>query len=65
MANGKQHVHDAADGGDEDHKGIIDKMKAMSEEEYKKWIEDFTANFANLEDALITFWINLQNLKLS
>ena len=51
MKNGKQHVHDAADGGDEDHKGVVEKMKALSEEDHKKWSDDFTAKFNDLEEA--------------
>ena len=51
MANGKQHVHDAAETGDEDHKGVIQKMEQMSEEDRKKWAEELTNNFGTLENA--------------
>lgn len=51
MANGKQHVHDAADGGDEAHKEVIERMKSMSKEGHDKWAEDFTNKFETLEDA--------------
>jgi len=51
MANGKKHVHDAADAGDEDHKGVVEKMMQLSEEDHKKWADDFTSNFDGLEDA--------------
>ena len=50
MANGKQHVHDAAETGDEDHKSVIQKMEQMSEEDRKKWAEELTNNFDALED---------------
>ena len=45
---GKKHVHDAMD---EDHKAVVEKMKAMPEEEGVKWREDFAKNFDNLQDA--------------
>ena len=51
MANGKQHVHDAAEGGDETHKEVAERMKAMSTEDHDKWAEDFTSKFDGLEDA--------------
>lgn len=51
MANGKQHVNDAAEGGDEDHKTVVERMKALSKEDHDKWADDFTKNFDNLEDA--------------
>lgn len=51
MTNGKNHVHEQAEGGDAGHQEIVDKMKSMSEEEYGKWREDFTANFNSLVDA--------------
>jgi len=51
MANGKQHVHDQAEGGDEAHKGVVEKMKALSTEEHDKWAKEFTDNFDSLEDA--------------
>ena len=51
LANGKQHVHDAAETGDEDHKSVIQKMEQMSEEDRKKWAEELTNNFDALEEA--------------
>lgn len=51
MTNGKQHVHDAADGGDEAHKEVVERMKALSAEDHDKWAEDFTSKFDGLEDA--------------
>lgn len=51
MKNGKQHVHDQADAGDEAHKGVVEKMKALSPEEHGKWAEDMKAKFDGLEDA--------------
>jgi len=51
MANGKRHVHDAADAGDQDHKSVVERMTQLSEEDHKKWADDFTATFADLEDA--------------
>ena len=51
MANGKQHVHDQADRGDEGHKAVVEKMIQLSEEEHKKWADDFKQNFDSLEDA--------------
>ena len=47
MNNGKQHVHDA---GDDDHKSVMERMEQLSEEDHKKWAEDFTHNFDSLED---------------
>ena len=51
MANGKQHVHDAADGGDEAHKEVVERIKALSKEDHDKWAEDFASKFDTLEDA--------------
>ena len=51
MANGKKHVHDAADADDQDHKGVVERMTQLSEEDRKKWADDFTAKFDGLEDA--------------
>lgn len=51
MKNGKQHVHDVAEGGDEDHKAVVERMKAISEEDYAKWSEDMVQKFDTLEDA--------------
>jgi len=51
MKNGKQHVHDSADAGDKNHQAMIVKMKAMSDEDYKKWAADFTSKFDTLEQA--------------
>ena len=51
MANGKQHVHDAAETGDEEHKSVVEKMGQLSEEDRKKWAEEITNNFGTLEDA--------------
>lgn len=51
MANGKKHVHDAAEGGDENHKSVVEKMKGLNEEDHKKWADDFANNFDALEDA--------------
>jgi len=50
MAKGKQHVHDAADAGDEDHKSVVERMEQLSEEDRKKWAEELTNNFGTLED---------------
>ena len=51
MANGKKHVHDLAESGDEVHKGTIERMGQLSEEDHKKWADDFTAKFDSLEEA--------------
>lgn len=51
MASGKQHVHDQAEAGDEGHKAVMQKMTQLSEEDLKKWTEDFNQNFDSLEDA--------------
>ena len=51
MANGKKHVHDLAESGDEVHKGVVEKMGQLSEEDHKKWAEDFAAKFDSLEEA--------------
>jgi hypothetical protein len=51
MENGKQHVHDVADTGDEAHMAVVEKMTALSEEERAQWGEDFTKKFDMLEDA--------------
>jgi hypothetical protein len=51
MANGKKHVHDQADAGDEGHKALVDKMTALSEEERAEWAEGVKAGFDDLEDA--------------
>jgi len=48
MENGKKHVHDSEDEG---HKAIIEKMEKLTEEEHKKWAEDFKHNFDSLENA--------------
>jgi hypothetical protein len=36
-ANGKTHVHEAAEAGDEGHKELMDKMGKISPEELEKW----------------------------
>ena len=51
MANGKKHVHDLAESGDEVHKGTVKKMEELSEEDRKKWAEDFAGKFDSLEEA--------------
>lgn len=51
MENGKQHVHDAAESGDEAHKEVVERMKQLSEEDHKKWVDEFTQKFDSLEDA--------------
>jgi len=51
MTNGKKHVHDAADAGDQDHKSVVERMTQMSEEDRKKWAEEFTNKFDALEEA--------------
>jgi predicted small metal-binding protein len=50
MERGKQHVHDAADSGDEAHKEVVGRMEELSEEDYNKWRADFKENFDNLQD---------------
>jgi len=51
MANGKKHVHNLAESGDEVHKGIVERMGQLSEEDQKKWADDLTAKFDSLEKA--------------
>jgi len=51
MANGKKHVHDLAESGDEAHKGVVKKMEELSEEDRKKWAEDLAGKFDSLEEA--------------
>ena len=46
--NGKKHVHEAQDEG---HKAIVEKMKAMSDEDYKAWKTDFDSKFEALPEA--------------
>ena len=48
--NGKKHVHETAEGGDEEHKAIIATMEALSEEEHAKWKQDMMEKFDTLED---------------
>ena len=50
MENGKKHVHEAVESGDEAHKEVVTKMEALSEEEHNKWAEDFKTQFDSLED---------------
>ena len=45
------HVHDLAESGDDAHKGIIKRMEELSEEDHKKWADDFASKFDSLEDA--------------
>ena len=51
MTNGKKHVHDLAESGDDAHKGVVERMKQLSEEDHKKWADDFTAKFDSLKEA--------------
>jgi len=41
MEKGKKHVHDMAEKGDETHKGLVEKMKAMTPENLKEWESGF------------------------
>ena len=43
MTNGKKHVHDLAESGDDAHKGVVERRKQLSEEDNKKWADEFTA----------------------
>jgi len=45
MEAGKKHVHDAAEGGDEAHGELVEKMKNMSEEDFTTWQKGFKEKF--------------------
>lgn len=47
----KAHVMELIEAGDADHKAALDSMMAQSKEDQMKWYEEFTANFASLQDA--------------
>ena len=51
MEAGKKHVHDAAEAGDEAHAELVEKMKVISDEDYKKWEEGFREKFATADEA--------------
>ena len=45
IESGKKHVHDAAEGGDTAHSELVEKMKAITPEEYKMWEDGFRAKY--------------------
>jgi predicted small metal-binding protein len=50
MEKGRQHVHDAADSGDEAHKAVVKRMEELSDEDRDTWAEDMKQKFDFLQD---------------
>ena len=47
----KKHVMEMIWSGDEGHKATVEEMKQLSNEEQKKWYEEFKNSFDSLQDA--------------
>lgn len=51
MEAGKKHAHDAAEGGDEAHGELVEKIKNISEEDFVAWEKGFREKFEAAPDA--------------
>lgn len=49
-SQGKAHVHELAEAGDEEHKERMDKMGKISPEEMKKWEDETKEKFDALPE---------------
>lgn len=49
--NGYKHVKELAEGGDADHKGLLEKMNNQTEEEKKQWMAEMQPKFDAAPDA--------------